>query len=201
MVLYTTSSTTTGDKVWSNWVTYRYTTTSTSTASVWASWTNGTSSTTTTSYTTDVTWTDWTNDINIVTYRPVELTKAQKRAIKKAEAKRRAEENVRIAKAKAQEKAREKKARQLLKEVLTEEQNKQLDEKGYFELVSVGSGQRYRIRRGRTRNVEKIDAEGKVVGRLCFHPVDEVHVYDTMVIQKVMLDCDEEAVKRVANYS
>jgi hypothetical protein len=107
-------------------------------------------------------------------------------------------EKVRLAK----EKAKEEKARQLLKEVLTVEQDQQLEKDGFFELLSVKSGHRYRINKGRAGNVQQLDdLTGKVLKKLCFHPTEYVHNYDTMVAQKLMLENDEEQVLKVANFS
>jgi hypothetical protein len=166
----------------------------------WGSWTNSTCSTT--SSTTTIVWNVWAGQQGSQGYAgtgyviPPE-TEEQRLARERTNARLAEEAKVR----KEKEAAKAKKARQLLKDVLTKEQDKQLEEKGFFELVSVKSGQRYRINKGRSGNVQKLDANGAVLKRLCFHPVEHVHDYDTMAIQAVMLQVDEEAVQRVANFS
>jgi hypothetical protein len=95
------------------------------------------------------------------------------------------------------EKEKEARARQLLREVLTEEQNKELDKRGYFELGVVG-GARYRIKKGNAYNVEKLDQQGKVIEKLCFN-LPGCHHYDTMVMQKLMLETDEQGTYKFAN--
>jgi hypothetical protein len=99
------------------------------------------------------------------------------------------------------EKAKEEKARQLLKEVLTEDQDAQLTKDGYFELTSIKSGKRYRIKKGFSMNVEELDKDGKRLRSMCFHPNVHVHHYDNMAIQKLMLENDEEEARKVANFN
>jgi hypothetical protein len=195
MYTSTTSSTTSGStaSVWESWtatVSYGNGTSSTVTADhVWNVWSSGGTATTSyPAYSTTGTWVKWVGE-----HTPVET------AEQKAERETRWAEEAKIRKEK--EEAKTKKARQLLREVLSEEQNKQLDDKGYFELVSVDSGQRYRVNKGRTRNVQKLDNAGKVIKQLCFHPAAPVHDYDTMAIQAIMLRNDEAAVQKVANFS
>jgi len=179
MVQYgsTTSTVSSGTSVttWNYWITAGTTTTTTATSSVWHIWT--------TCGTTPI-------------LSEKELLEAQRViAAQEREAAARQEQE------RAVHAEREKKARLLLKELLTEQQNKQLDDNGFFELTTVNSGNRYRVWRERSRNIELLDKEGKRVNRLCFHPKDYVHDYDTMAAQKLMLEYDEEEVKKVANYS
>lgn len=168
------------------------TTSCSSTTCTWNHWvTTGTTSTVTNSV-----WYNWTTCGTTPIISEEELLAAQ-RAIAAQEREAAAkQEQERAAYAE-----RERKARLLLKELLTEQQNKQLDDKGFFELTAVNSGNRYRVWRGRSRNIELLDKEGKRINRLCFHPKEYVHDYDTMAAQKLMLEYDEEEVKKVANYS
>ncbi len=147
----------------------------------------------TTTDTTWVTWVDGNPQYGQSTLQPVESARNHKKRMRK--------ENRLRAITEKKEKVREVRARRLLKEVLTPEQDKQLEEKGFFELVSVNSGQRYRINKGRSRNINKLDAQGNVIGFVCFHPRENVHNYDTMAVQKLMLENDEEEVRKVANFS
>ena len=183
---------------WSGWVNSGVTITGGTSASTWYIWNNN-STYTTSADTVWITWnTEGTEQYNYSpTYNTPKLTEAQEEEYRVAELNRKKEEEERLIK----EKAKEEKARELLREVLTDEQDEQLEKKGYFELVSVNSGNRYRINKGRSRNVELLDSDGKSIKRLCFHPEALVHNYDTMVAQKLMLENDEEEVKKVANYS
>jgi hypothetical protein len=183
--------------------------TSSPSGTVWKTWTNATTATTTEwPSATAFVWNSWNDNGNYQqTYYTNLVSEAQ--TLTEEEKRQQAKQEKQLAynalrrkrRADAKEKAKEEKARQLLKEVLTDEQDQQLDKDGYFELVSIKSGQRYRINKGRSRNVEKIDVSGKVVKTLCFHPREYVHNYDTMTIQKLMLENDEEQVLKVANFS
>ena len=176
--------------------------TTTSCYTTWTIWTTGTTST----Y--DATWTGWcdsgtsatTNSTGTIWYTWVEGTSPRRPSEEEIAESRRLERE-RLEAIRIKEAAKEEKARELLREVLTDEQDKQFDEKGYFELVSVKSGKRYRVHRGRTRNVELLKADGTVSKRLCFHPEEYVHDYDTLVSQKLMLENYEDEVKKIANYS
>ena len=168
---------------WSCWADSHTTCgTATTTGDPWVYWSSGTSATTVTSAVT--TWTQWTT-CNISGPSSEQIAAANKAAEARRERARVIEET----------------ARKLLSEVLTDEQDEQLAKDGFFELTAINSGNRYRVSRGRSRNVALLDKEGNVSRRLCFHPANNVHDYDTMAAQKLMLESDEATVQRVANYS
>jgi hypothetical protein len=184
-----------------------YTTTTSSTA--WTTWTSSSSSTSATTSTVWVTWVDsgsgqgYSRDYQervIGNFPPQPVETPQQIA---ARQEREREELARQARIERERQEKNDlisaKARELLRDVLTEGQNKELDEKGHFDIVTV-SGNRYRIKKGHSYNVEKLDAAGKFVEKLCFAP-PEVHMYDSMVTQKLMLECDEEGARRIANIS
>lgn len=98
-----------------------------------------------------------------------------------------------------EEKQRATTAKTLLEAVLNDKQKAQLEKDNSFILTSVKSGKIYRIRKGRTRNIERIDEKGKILELLCVHPQEYVHDYDTMTIQKLMLENDEEEIRKIAN--
>ena len=198
------------DATWSGWTS---TTTTCTTSYTWVDW-NGTSacdpgtwvywtapttSGTTPTVTYSNVWVTWVDNGYVVS--PPKETAEECRAREQREAEYRAKQE-RQAKIRAEkEKAKEEKARQLLKEVLTEEQDAQLTKDGYFELTSVKSGKRYRIKKGFSMNVEELDKDGKRLRSMCFHPNVLVHHYDNMAIQKLMLENDEEEARKVANFS
>ena len=174
----------------------------TANGTVWTSW-NTTYSTSTTATTNNYVWTVWTATVTSSTisngtgcYRAYEPTAEQRRLANEQQEKFRIEQEEQREK----ERQKEETARQLLREVLSEEQDQQLSKDGFFELVAVKSGNRYRIKKGRSMNVQLLDKEGVVKKTLCFHPTELVHDYDTMAAQKLMLEYDEEIVKKVANY-
>lgn len=100
--------------------------------------------------------------------------------------------------------ARERAAR-LLHEHLTAEQLEELSREGRFHLDVLsqdGRRRRYRINRGRSRNVQEVDpGNGRIIKTLCAHPVAYVPDEDTMLAQKLMLETAEAEFLRIANHS
>lgn len=91
----------------------------------------------------------------------------------------------------------EQKANQLLIENLNEAQRLQYERFGYF-FVTGQSGKRYRIKKGRNINIDILENR-KVVKRLCAHPEIDCPNEDTMLIQKIMLEHNEQHFLNVAN--
>ncbi len=95
----------------------------------------------------------------------------------------------------------DRKAEDLLRRYLTEEQRETLDRKGHF-YVLAKNGQLFQINRGRSRNVRHIDpATGKPGKTYCVHPTLDVPDADTMLAQKLLLECDIERFFSLANVS
>ena len=90
-------------------------------------------------------------------------------------------------------------AEKLLRSCLSPQQQDELERLHHFHLI-VGN-KRYRINRGRSRNIQLIDETGKVVKHLCAHPREYVPDADTMLAQKLMLETDEESFLKIANHS
>jgi hypothetical protein len=92
----------------------------------------------------------------------------------------------------------ERKARALLLRNLTREQRHELDKLGHFHVIS-REGVRYRIHDGTLAiNVEQLDGEGKLLRKLCAHPVG-VPLGDGLLAQKLQLEFAEDDFLRVAN--
>lgn len=89
-------------------------------------------------------------------------------------------------------------AKKILDAHLSEEQRAQLARDRFF-VVRGSAGKQYRIKHGRSGNVELLDAQGRVVERLCAHPAIYCPDEDTMLAQKLALEADEAAFYRVAN--
>lgn len=100
----------------------------------------------------------------------------------------------------ARRKRREASARAeiLLKQALTPAQKAQLKRFGYFFVQGNKSGNTYRIRNGRSLNVDLMQGN-KVQARLCAHPHENVPNEDTMLIQKIYLECMEDQFLKLAN--
>lgn len=103
-----------------------------------------------------------------------------------------------IKEAEEREKAKQR-AEELLLSFLTPEQRDELQRLSHFHLI-VGD-RKYRIKRGRSRNIELLDEAGKPIKKLCAHPIAYVPDADTMLAQKLMLETDEEAFLKLANHT
>lgn len=91
----------------------------------------------------------------------------------------------------------EEKARKLLVENLSLRQRLEFEKHGHF--VVEGKQHRFRIRKGGVGNVDVVDREGKIVHRLCAHARIHVPDHDNMLIQKLLLEDDEDAFVKIAN--
>ena len=173
--------------------------TSDTTSAVWYSWTscdNTTSATTSN----DNVWRAWsgtsitTNAGITQNYQPRQLTPEEIAAQRQAA-------EARYLEAEQRERERQEakgRAEELLRMFLTPEQKENLEKMSAF-LVKSESDRLYRIRRGRTGNIEELDKDGKVIARLCVHPQEMVPDADTMLAQKLWLETNEAGLLRVAN--
>ncbi len=98
------------------------------------------------------------------------------------------------------QKQAEEKALQLLLDNLKENQIEIFKKTGCF-VVMGQSGKKYKINKGRVRNVEELREDGTPERRMCFHPELQVPDYDTMLSQKLMLELNEHEARRIANFS
>lgn len=147
-------------------------------------------------------WTNWNSALTNRHATTEQVAQAQRHA---RDMQARQAEQVRAhAVVQAERSLAEKRAEKLLQETLSAKQREELATKGFFTLETIAaSGERriYRIKRGRTANVEQVDANGNRIKRLCIHPVAPVPDADTMVAQKLMLETGEEEFLRIANHS
>jgi hypothetical protein len=100
------------------------------------------------------------------------------------------------------------KARALLLDHLDDEQRAELETARYFHVETAGGRRRYRIRTGYAGNVDLVrdgDREAPPGGRLatyCAHLVEpNVPDHDHMLVQSLMLQCNEAEFLRMANVS
>ena len=173
----------------------------------WNSW-NGSLNLSTAAATitvTDGTWVTWNTNIGTYgiaapTYVPTPLTEEQKlerqrQADEWAAQHQREIEELNVAKAKAEK---------LLRENLSPAQLSELVKDNQFTLRTHqpdGSQRIYRIARGRSRNIHEVNEAGVRLRTLCAHPAEAVPDADTMLAQKLWLEADEEAFRRIANFS
>lgn len=181
------------------------------TNSTWAAWVDYTVCTATTidtwhtwsSATTGTTWGTWCTGIPGCIVRIVreDLSPAEREAWieREREANRHNDEwQKKLAEEQAKRAAAEARAAKLLEENLALQERQRLAKDGHF-IVHGRSGCRYRIRRGRSGNVDVIDRQGMITARLCIHPIESVPDSDTMLAQKLMIEHDEQEFNRVAN--
>lgn len=91
-------------------------------------------------------------------------------------------------------------AEALLLESLSPGQREQYSRVACF-FVTGASGARYRIRYGRTHNIDVIGRDGKVRGTLCGLPIGEMPTQDVLLGQKLCLETDDRAFSRIARHS
>jgi hypothetical protein len=87
----------------------------------------------------------------------------------------------------------------LLRENLTPVQRQQYDRYGYFEVVGGKTGKRYRIRHGRSMNIDQLDRNGRRVCGWCFFPEGNLVTGDVMLAQKQALELFEIEALKIAN--
>lgn len=91
----------------------------------------------------------------------------------------------------------EKRAEELLLSHLDRDQQLSLYTKGWFEIVSQ-YGNIYRIYRGESMNVMRVNRQGLILSSHCALPVG-VPIPDTMLAQMILLKCEEKYFLRKAN--
>lgn len=175
---------------------YTDSTTSSTTNSVWNSWVCDTG----TSATSNEVWTIWTTGDSTTygasnVYQPPPETEEQRLARLERERQRREEAEA----AKRERDEAKRKAEELLRESLDREQREQFDATKWFYVISQ-SGKRYRIRNGWAGNVDELNEDDLIIAEYCIHPQEwGVPTEDNMLIQKLMLEADEERFLEIAN--
>lgn len=153
--------------------------------------------------TTNQVWGQWNTRINnLRDATQEEVRRAQRnQAVYERELADYQREQARITEARSKANDR---AENLLRENLSAAQREELTLKGFFTLKTIqpsGEERVYRIGRGRSRNVQQVDASGRVLKTLCAHPTANVPDADTMLSQKLMLETQETDFLRIANHS
>lgn len=186
----TATSASTDGIIWGGWTTGIWTT---------GSWTSASSSSLLYASIDNGVWRTWNS--GYTNYPATDRLMQRERYVEDPVALARRTEEIRI-EGERMAKARER-ADKLLHECLSPEQSEELRNNGHFHL-EVFSGdvrRRYRINRGRAGNVLQVDDSGRVLKRLCIHPIEMVPDGDTMLAQKLFLEGAEEEFLRVANHS
>lgn len=179
---------------------------------VWSSWTE-TANTAATTLTNLKLWPTWvaawkdavapaiiTNRAQAVTARVDTRTLEQVAADEARHAARLEAELAARARRHVEQEAASERARALLLTMLDAHQREQLQRDRFFEVVSLHSRRRYRIREGTHGNVRLLDAQGREVTRYCGQPTN-VPTEDAMLAQKLQIEHDEAGFLAVANAS
>lgn len=181
---------------------YSYVTSASVTNGTWTSWQQDTNAncTANTAVTTtlDLVWYSWYDSSRQAVNQPY-IRFAPDYPVQTAEAQA-AREVERVERIRVRNEANAR-AELLLKENLDAKQLQELAGTDRFTVISKDGTRHYRIFRGRSRNIERIDALGRRMHTLCAHPVDDVPDADTMLTQKLMLEHCEEDFLKVANRS
>lgn len=155
-----------------------------------AIWTNWVSVTNSASTTADTLWQVWNqgtaSSATTIAYQPPRRSAAEIEAEKQrwAEQRRKTEEAAQRAEA-------------LLREHLTDEQERTLDRNGRFR-VRGSKGGVFDICRG---NVIEYDDQDRRKASVCIHARGLVPEPDNMLAKKFLLETDEEAFRRIGNFS
>jgi len=92
----------------------------------------------------------------------------------------------------------ERRAADLLRDILTPEQFRQLLWRGYLEIPSPTAPQRvYRV--PRTKGYVQVIENGRATMRLCLQPVECLPDADVVVLHKLMIEANEETYLQKAN--
>lgn len=175
-----TSGTTATTATWSSWCASDTGTSATSAGIVWGIWASASTS----------------GSVTLSSSRYVAPPETEEVRLAR-EARQREQELLRQEKLRIQAEAKQK-SEALLVSLLDAQQRKELEEQNAFMVLSQ-LNKRYRIRRGRSMNVDELDTEGKKIATLCAHPSEAVPDADTMVAQMLMLTHNEQAFLKVAN--
>jgi hypothetical protein len=92
-------------------------------------------------------------------------------------------------------------AERLLLDNLNESQRVMYEQAKKIIVKGNETGDEYEIALGRSRNIRVVGADGRYKRTLCAHPAELVPNADTVLAQKLMLECAEREFLRIANVS
>lgn len=199
-----TAATTATAVIWYAWNTSDSTTTAATCSNemIWDEWNSTSTACTSTAITINRAWPTWV-EAHEETVAEREARRAREAAQRAAEAERIRESIERAAEEKKKRDAAEKVAAELLREHLSDDQREEFDKHGRFTVGIVGGdgqSRRYQICRGLSGNVKELAADGRAIASFCIHPdVAAFPFHDNMLAQKLMLETDEKAFRRIAN--
>lgn len=189
MTIYVPSST-----IWREWTSYTTTGTSATTTDIFSIWCDSTASTGTSTV-----WADWVSE-----YTTIQIDRAEqlRHEVERQQAMQQFRERANLEYVERQKKQLQakRKAKMLLLENLDMEQFKDFHKEGHF-FVKSPSGRLYRIREGRSINIDLMKGNSRieVEKRLCAHPDVICPNEDTMLAQKIYLEHMEQQFLQIAN--
>lgn len=154
------------------------------------------------SYTDQAYWGGW-NQQYTETVEAREARIAHEEEMRRRQAIVQREHRARIAAEEAEREKAEITARELLLAHLSAQQKRDLLEHGWFEVIgSVGRRWRIRTRSGYSGNIDLMPEVGEVrLASYCAHAYDQLPLHDHYLIQKIVLEADEESFIAIANVS
>lgn len=211
----TATTATTAADTWSYWNVQWIEAATPTYATTWASW-NTDSFDTATTITTTACWAYWngqhwqretgTAPQPARPAQPAEIAMArngmtpeQYQEHRRLQAERDAANQARLAAELAERQAADVRAKELLVAVLSETQKAEFEKNETFTVISKDGERRYRVKKGWSHNVERIDVAGKKLHTLCAHPSQTVPEYDNMIAQLLFLEHSEDEFLKVAN--
>ena len=146
-------------------------------------------------------WVRWNQTEALVTLPARELTPEERqqfeasraRGLALVEEQRRRDEKLRL-----EREAAQKRAEELLLANLGPEQVEQYRKEKRF-VVKGGDGASFELSPAWSGNVREVDQQGKAIRRFCIHPRETLPLADLMLAQKLMIETDPEAFRRIAN--
>lgn len=174
-VATSSTSTSTSDSIWNNWCT---------------------SSTTTASYGDHTIYYPSREDPPVPAFLTPEVQEQLREERAREQARQEAvlqEQERRIAKAAKVKKEADERSRDLLLSLLNHAQRQMFEKEGHFDVLG-RSGQVYRLRTGRSINVDLVGQKQ----RLCAVVPSELPVYDQLAAQKLMIETNEDQFLRIA---
>lgn len=144
-------------------------------------------------------WYQWNGDYYQQPVQPNAITPERAAEIAADQRQRAIEAEAKAVQARKDAEEAEARAEELLKASLTEPQRQEYAKDKSFTIISKDGNRTYRVKKGWSHNVERIDAEGKKIHTLCAHPQQPVPLADNQLAQKLMLEHDEDTFLKMAN--
>lgn len=194
-----TATSATTEVVWGAWC---ETGTACTTDATWTVWTQASASTETTT----AVWVRWNEGtattvarpVYSYSYQPPKLSKEEQAKLEAELAERAEKERLRAEKVRLEREAADKRAEELLFAHLDKIQTAQYRKEKKFTVRSK-DGADFELQSLWSGNAVEMTPDGKRLARFCIHPAVIVPIPDLLLSQKLMLETDPAAFRRIAN--